>query len=326
MSFFGLFKNTPVEIIYRYRDEEHLIYVSESEQDGIIKVEEKNDVTKIQEINKISLNDINKIYQPENICSLQFQNCNFYEVIKKMDMQKFNNIEEIKFDKVIFNENCNVFDNFDKIKKLSFNESNIKDLSYFNLSKNKLIYLSFNKCLNINLSQIFQNLEDLEELYINNNNIEKIELIESNKCTNLKILNLRNNDLVKIDGINNLRNLETLDIGENLIDDISSINNLTKLKNLYIEQNQIKKLWTTPLPKLSYLNASSNKIEEIKILETSPELEVLNIKSNEINILPNLLKLSKLNFNRLEIDWKRVTEFEGMKSFLLLKCMINNMN
>ena len=122
-----------------------------------------------------------------------------------------------------------------------------------------------------------------------------------------------------------LIDLESLDLGKNNISDISRIKSLNKLKYLYVDNNKIKELWTQPLLNLKYFIATSNQIEKVKILESSPQLEVLDLKNNNIKHLPNLSKMTNINYNRLEIDWTNIIDIEGMKSFSLLKCMIINL-
>jgi Leucine-rich repeat (LRR) protein len=300
MSILGYFRFSPIEIIYRYLDGD--------------------------EFKKISLSEINNLSNPDTIYSLQFHSCEFSEIVSKLKFELFPNVEVINFENVNFGNlgNYTFFEKLKNIKKLSFINSDIKYLNNFIETNNiDLEYLKLDNCNNLDLINI-NRLNKLTELHIINN-IKLTCITELDKCTKLKILNLRNNSIINIYGLDKLTDLESLDLGQNNISDISTIKNLNKIKYLYVDNNKIKELWTQPLLNLKYFIATSNQLEKVKILESSPDLEVIEIKNNNIKHLPNLSKMTNINYNRLEVDWMNIIDIEGLKAFSLLKCIIINL-
>ncbi len=300
MSILGYFRSAPIEIIYRYLDGD--------------------------EFKKTSLSEINNVSNPENICSLQFHSCEFTDILTKLNFELFSKVELINFENVTFGNfsNYTFFEKMKNIKKLSFINSDIKYLNNFMKTNNiNLEYLKLDKCINLDLINLNE-LTSLTELHVNNNN-KLTSITDLDKCIKLKILNLRNNALINLNGLENLVELESLDIGHNNITELSQLNNLKKLKYLYVDSNKITELWTKPLPNLKYFVGTSNLIEKIKILEGSNDLEVIELRNNNIKHLPNLSKMININYNRLEIDWNNIIDVEGMKGFPLFKCIILNL-
>jgi Leucine-rich repeat (LRR) protein len=301
MSILEYFRLGSTEIIYRYLDGE--------------------------EFKKVNINNINSISTPENIHSLHFHSCQFSEISSRMNFELFYKVEVLSFENIIFGEisNYSFFEKFKNIKKLSFINCDIKYLNNFieNNSIN-LEYLKLDKCEHIELINI-GNLTNLIELHINNNN--KLTSInnELSLLKKIKILNLRKNALLDVTGLANLTELESLDLGENSIKNIEWIEKLTLLKYLYIDYNNIKEVWSKPLLNLKYFIANFNRIDKIKILESSPEIEVIELKGNQLRHLPNLSKMTNINYNRFQVDWNDIIDIEGMKGFGVLKCMIQGL-
>ena len=302
MSLFGMIWSSPIEIVYRYDNDSNF--------------------------NKCTNYDYMKIVNPDKVYSFQFMNCDF---ISNFQIELFPNIEVLSFDKVKFKdlENINIIGKCTKLKKLSFTSCNIQYLVCGLITNNiQLKYLKFDDCPHVDPSELIQlsDIKSLQELHILNNH-QFSNITDISKLVNLKILVLKHNSLVNLDGIENLINIETLDIGHNVLLNLKQINKLFKLKYLYANDNNITELWTgdnTP-SQLKYINLSNNNINNIKIIEECSELEVLNITNNPIKHIPNLLKLKNINYERLEIDWKKIIDVEGMKGFGLMKCIILNM-
>jgi hypothetical protein len=296
MSLKSLFWSAPIEFTYRYED------------DG--------------EIRKTNYNDYTQIKNPEKVISLHFSNSIF---IQNFNVELFPNIKSLVFDNIKFDmlNNVEFIGKCRKLNKLWFKNTNISYLSKFINSNNiNLEFLLVDNCSKLDLVDIKQ-IKTLIELHINHSMICSLD--EISDLTELRILNLRNNNLSSLNNIKKLVNLESLNIQYNLIENIDEIAQLTNLKYLYADNNNIQNLWVSPLINLKYLEISNNKLESIKILELSPELEVLNIKNNLIKHLPNLSKITNLNFERLQVEWKDIISIDNMKSFGLIKNMIINM-
>ncbi|XP_076246128.1 touch insensitive larva B [Calliopsis andreniformis] len=78
----------------------------------------------------------------------------------------------------------------------------------------------------------------LEEIALHQENIEKIELIDST-CRHLKILLLQNNLIVKIENLNKLKSLEYLNLALNNIEVIENLEGLESLRKLDLTVNFI---------------------------------------------------------------------------------------
>ncbi|MEM9848324.1 MAG: leucine-rich repeat domain-containing protein [Bacteroidota bacterium] len=71
---------------------------------------------------------------------------------------------------------------------------------------------------------------------------------------------------------------------------------LPNLKYLDVSGNQLTALELPNCPKLQYLYAADNQIDFLEIYSTSKELEVLHLRNNKLEVLPNnLLNLMALN-------------------------------
>ena len=296
MSFKSLFWSVPIEFTYRYED------------DG--------------EIRKTNSIEYNNIQNPEKVNSLHFSNSIF---IQNFNIELFPNIKSLVFDNIKFDtlNNVEIIGKCKNLNKLWFKNTNISYLSQFINSNNiNLEFLLVDNCSKLDLVDIKQ-IKTLIELHINHSMICSLD--EISDLIELRILNLRNNNLSSLNNIKKLVNLESLNIQYNLIENVDELSFIPNLKYLYADNNNIQKLWLLPLINLKYLEISNNKLESIKILESSPELEVVNIKSNPIKYLPNLSKITNINYERFQVDWKNIIYIDNMKSFSLIKNMIMNM-
>lgn len=111
----------------------------------------------------------------------------------------------------------------------------------------------------------------LRSLNLNDNKISKISGVVGLKC--LSTLCISNNKLEAIVGLDDLP-LRVLDLSENAIKKLENLNKLPVLTMVNISSNQIQKLdGLEKLEKLQTLNIGANKIESI--------LEVQNLVKNE---------------------------------------------
>jgi hypothetical protein len=295
MSFKSLFWSISIEFTYRYEDD--------------------------AEIRKTNSIEYINIKNPEKVISLHFSNSNF---IQNLKIELFPNIKSLVFDNIKFDmlNNIEIIGKCKKLNKLWFKNTNISYLSQFINSNNiNLEFLLVDNCSNLDLIDIKQ-IKTLIELHINHSMICSLD--EISDLTELRILNLRNNNLSSLKNIKKLVNLESLNIQYNLIENLDELSLIPNLKYLYADYNKIQYLWILPLLNLKYLEMSNNNLESIKILEFSPELEVVNIKNNPIKHLPNLSKIINLNYERFQVDWKNIISIDNMKSFGLIKNMILN--
>ncbi len=112
------------------------------------------------------------------------------------------------------------------------------------------IDLSHNQLIDLEvLKEVSQN--KVEELLCFRNKIKKIEF-NNFDLTNLKIIDVQDNLVDKIEGMDSALNLKVLNLGYNRIKLIENLDNLIKLERLYLTSNFISKIQN--LNHLKYLN------------------------------------------------------------------------
>jgi len=110
---------------------------------------------------------------------------------------------------------------------------------------NKIINLKTLRLTFLNIGPKLQNLEffeNLENLFIQHNNIETIGLHSLQFNTNLQILNLANNAITRVEGVEHLTQLALLDLSFNKIEECTPSKDLP--------------------PNLSYLRMNNNPVAE----------------------------------------------------------------
>ncbi|WP_091429964.1 DUF7619 domain-containing protein [Flavobacterium degerlachei] len=122
---------------------------------------------------------------------------------------------------------------------------------------------------------------------VNGNNI-KIDLnsndeIEASEALNVYELDLRNKEIINLNGISFFKNLKNLNCQENNIEnlDVSELINLVELNCIY---NKISSVFVTDLKKLKTLDLSQNQIKNISF-QGLTNLESLSIANNQLTSL-----------------------------------------
>jgi Leucine-rich repeat (LRR) protein len=195
-----------------------------------------------------------------------------------------------------------------------------------NLLDDKKIFIRRNKSLKtINLSfndidQIPTNLvksQNLEDLILSNNFIGSLEKIKFSKFSNLKILNLYQNELEAIPAsIKEFPKIETLDFYHNNLKFLpNEISELKTLKCLAASNNQLWQLPSTlyQLINLKELYLHHNKLDSLPVLPNG--LLKLDIGFNLYKSTPKVLK--KLSY-LAELDISNNKLSEGQNEFLLM--------
>lgn len=184
-------------------------------------------------------------------------------------------------------------------------------------------------------------MTNLKELDLSNNEISDISVLEN--LTTLEVLNLENNtwwgsyDSVVIDitPIGNLVNLKELNISRNDLSSLHSLSSLNKLEVLDISNNKIIVVnELNGLNNLKKLDVSENPIETIK-LGYLPNLEVFDASRCELHVIdfesdnqfPNLLTLNLCcNFEDSLSNVRGIRNLPKLEVLDLATCNIENID
>ena len=132
----------------------------------------------------------------------------------------------------------------------------------------------------------------------------------------LRLLNMQNNSIARIDNLTGLPNLIFLDLYNNEIGAIENLHDVPTLRVLMLGKNGVSRIENLDrLPKLDVLDLHSNQLTRIENLGALRDLRVLNLAGNQIRIVDQLHQLSsltELNLRRNRIE--SVTGLEGLRN------------
>jgi len=157
----------------------------------------------------------------------------------------------------------------------------------------------------------------------------QINSIDSDKITEL---NLVNNELTDISGIKLFKNLENLWLNYNKITDISILKNSVNLKVLNLYNNEIKDIsFLKDLTDLEWLNLNNNEIKNILILKDLKKLKYLCLgfnKIKDISVIQNFKDLELLDIKNLKLESDQIEYIKSLKNIEELYCYngFKNMN
>lgn len=167
----------------------------------------------------------------------------------------------------------------------AFEVSGLPKLKYLNLANNQLSIIPF---------QVFQALEELEQLDVSNNRL--VTFLDNFFIKNvaLKSLNLRNNsiELIPKHSLFGLNQAIELDLSNNLIKSIdrNAFDSLNALQTLNLCENQLTALPTTLFYRLH-------------------QLKRINLSKNQFKVLPNGIFANQYNLERIHIDDTAIETF-----------------
>uniref|UniRef100_A0A672FR46 Dynein, axonemal, assembly factor 1 n=1 Tax=Salarias fasciatus TaxID=181472 RepID=A0A672FR46_SALFA len=153
----------------------------------------------------------------------------------------------------------------------------------------------------------FSKYTGLKCLWLESNGIQRIENLDAQ--TDLRCLFLQQNLIHKLENLEPLKNLCILNISNNYIQVIENISCLPELSTLQIAHNKLETLsdikHLSQCLSISVLDLSHNLINDpdiLLVLESMPELRVLNLMGNEVmRKIPNyrktmIVRLKQLTF------------------------------
>ncbi len=160
----------------------------------------------------------------------------------------------------------------------------------------------------------------LKQLDLNNNQIANIDVL--GKVTSLKWLSLCNNQITNIDALSRLTSLEYLSIHNNQITNIDALSKLIWLNLLSLSSNQIVNI--DALSKLIFLEnlyLNNNQIVNVEALGQLTLLKELSLNRNQIvnvDALGQLALLKELSLNRNQIiNVDALTQLTSLKRISL---------
>ena len=146
----------------------------------------------------------------------------------------------------------------------------------------------------------------IEELDLILNSVNSLKNVNFSHFTNLKKINLYDNQLLSIDVFSWGSSLEELNLGCNcLSNNLVGIEKLyqTKISRLSLEKNSITNIQNidfTKLTMLKRLDLSSNSISNITGIYWPPSLDSLSLENNQITNLQNFIVSSNLRIVTLQ--------------------------
>jgi hypothetical protein len=182
-----------------------------------------------------------------------------------------------------------------------------------------------------NISQLdgIDKLRNLEVLILRNNSITDVRPLGS--LTNLRILNLGYNPIVDLEAANfeDLTNLNLIELnldhmvkydqveGTSRLSDIKLLSGFSSLKSLSLEDNHISDL--SPLGKLhrlKALNLKENHLSSLAGIETLSNLEIINLRENQLVDISSIQNLDHLRYLNLHSN-------ENLEEILPLSGLVN---
>lgn len=248
-------------------------------------------------------------------------NCRILDRSFDCDTNQFcpNPIKNIE--KVLSRSKINMEENNDKSIKLTAGSSNRTgnlnlNQTFIDLIRiNEYQIVSFNS-LKMNWLPVFQNLNSIRRLIINDNNIDRLKKQTFFNLNNLETLDLKFNNLKHLDEFvfDTLINLEELDLSNNLLVSILKrpFKNLPNLRQVTFLNNQLIFIDSNVFLNINHLKELdlSNNIFGKLNFENLEQLEFLRMNSNKIKNADckEIYKLKKLKM--FELDQNEIGSFQ----------------
>ncbi|KAJ8984523.1 hypothetical protein NQ317_010994 [Molorchus minor] len=211
--------------------------------------------------------------------------------IGSIDAKAFNGVKRLKFHMCGFEDSPDFFS--EKLEEVHFGSCHLEEIPKLNgLLSLTFLNLTGNYIKDVGI-EAFDELFDLEELYLSNNEIFKLPPTLFINNQELNSLYLDNNPLKQF-YLNTTENLETLSLKNCQLEvfDERSTQKLTTLSELNLSGNKIKELPSTALAHMKYLsviNLSNNRLERLNddIFAENPLLVKIALDGNNFDTLPN---------------------------------------
>ncbi|ORX77552.1 L domain-like protein [Anaeromyces robustus] len=297
---------------------------------GLIKISLQNNCIKALNVDYINnshyyweslnlkKNNIKVVNGIEYLKCLKYLNCAFNQI---KDLKIIHSISSLKI--LILNDNfIEDFDGrtFGNLEYLNIDNNYINKISnIYRLSNLKVLYIRNQNNGNINFIE-FDHLINLKEIYISGNKISSLDLFSNNIYLDIFSANTCYINEIPPNFVNNLTNLKVLDLRYNNIETLINLKKLNQLKVLFLSGNKLKDFYNM-----------------IKSLEYNKNIEYLDIRYNIFNrsFYKNTFEFMKLikklyiskyqtNIHKMvneteiykmhELDYKKIKQWEQTDS------------
>jgi Leucine rich repeat len=191
----------------------------------------------------------------------------------------------------------------------------LKELEQMDLSSNQMIHLDYE----------FEYLPKLKTLDLSRNRLSYVDLNKFKNNSNLMHLNIKRNNIKRMEPCQQQLGLTSLDLSSNALTDILSLNNAPRIEHLSLSNNQMLKLtrntfeqWALKMKSLHLMALRQWTEESYDILNHMVNLKALSVgKATQVNRLKGLKELESLTIDgegQTKIDERELkTQFPKLK-------------
>lgn len=258
----------------------------------------------------------------DNLSNLQSLDLSYNQITNILPLLKLYSLENLNLSHNRIDD-VSYISNLRSLKQLNLSDNNISTLDYSrepNKDNNATDYSKITQ-------NVFKYLTNLTSLDLGNSNIDGYysykNRISSGDLDNLEVLtkltslNLKGNSLGSLSNLEKLTNLNTLNLSNTGISNLDSLKKLVNLSYLDISHNtsidgkDLKPL--QDLYSLKYLDASSNKIDDLTYIGRLTHLTTLYLEDNPIKDYTPILSYKDSLYYR-DFDIALVEESDNLYS------------
>ena len=191
------------------------------------------------------------------------------------------------------------FSRFYNARSVSYYGQSMEDTEYHFLKLKNLTRITINDAKLYSIEG-FETMTNLRILDLRSNEIDDLSPIA--KLYNLKVLNIHCNGFTDISLLANLHNLIDLDLSANGKLDLKTIARLTNLQKLHVYFNEQDFVLLRNFVNMRNLNILCYCCADLEFLSGMPDLEILNISAKSYknsHVLKNLKKLHKIKMYKI---------------------------
>ena len=267
------------------------------------------DLEKEQRITTDQLWDIQALYLPEDVASLE--DLHYFENLAVLTL---NNVRKI---------DCSPIAQAKKLQYLDLSGCHLTSSDLASIGAvTSLKELNLTGCGVSNVSAL-QNLTQLKILNLTGNSIVTIAPLA--RLSELTALYLSGNAISDIAALQNLTNLQELDLNHNILKNSSSLSSLQKLQKLYLSGCGISDLsFVENMPELTDLDLSNNDLTDVSVIEMLGSLKYLDVSYNRISSIDFMAEMDSLSV--LYADHNEITELPYFSADCILQTISLNHN